>query len=82
MFDSGARVASASEGIVSKRLDRTYGADRCKYWIKIKNRAYPVYDRVKRAVSPPHRPHAALMVAQVPDAYNSTKILSNYPRTF
>jgi len=34
------------EGIVSKRLDRAYGAGRCKYWIKIKNRAHPAYNRV------------------------------------
>jgi bifunctional non-homologous end joining protein LigD len=38
------------EGIVSKRLDRAYGAGRCKYWIKVKNRAYPAYNRVKDAL--------------------------------
>jgi len=31
------------EGIVSKRLDRAYGAGRCNYWIKIKNPAHPAY---------------------------------------
>jgi ATP-dependent DNA ligase len=25
------------EGIVSKHLDRAYGAGRCKYWVKVKN---------------------------------------------
>jgi bifunctional non-homologous end joining protein LigD len=34
------------EGIVSKRLDRAYGAGRCSHWIKIKNRAHPAYNRV------------------------------------
>jgi hypothetical protein len=33
------------EGIVSKQLDRAYGAGRCKYWIKIKNPARPAYFR-------------------------------------
>jgi hypothetical protein len=35
------------EGIVSKRLDRAYGAGRCKYWIKIKNPAHLAYSRVR-----------------------------------
>jgi bifunctional non-homologous end joining protein LigD len=35
------------EGIVSKRLDRAYGAGRCKHWIKIKNPAHPAYSRVR-----------------------------------
>jgi bifunctional non-homologous end joining protein LigD len=35
------------EGIVSKHLDRAYGAGRCKHWIKIKNPAHPAYNRVK-----------------------------------
>jgi bifunctional non-homologous end joining protein LigD len=35
------------EGIVSKRLDRTHGAGRCKHWLKVKNRAHPAYSRVK-----------------------------------
>jgi bifunctional non-homologous end joining protein LigD len=35
------------EGIVSKRLDRVYGAGRCKYWVKIKNPAHPAYSRVR-----------------------------------
>jgi bifunctional non-homologous end joining protein LigD len=35
------------EGIVSKRLDRAYGAGRCKHWLKIKNRAHPAYRRVR-----------------------------------
>jgi ATP-dependent DNA ligase len=34
------------EGIVSKRLDKAYGAGRCKHWLKIKNRAHPAYSRV------------------------------------
>jgi bifunctional non-homologous end joining protein LigD len=39
------------EGIVSKRLDRAYGAGRCKHWVKVKNPAHPAYNRVVRAVS-------------------------------
>jgi bifunctional non-homologous end joining protein LigD len=35
------------EGIVSKHLDRAYGAGRCKHWIKIKN---PAYFRVRDAL--------------------------------
>jgi ATP-dependent DNA ligase len=35
------------EGIVSKHLDRPYGAGRCKHWIKIKNPAHPAYSRVR-----------------------------------
>jgi bifunctional non-homologous end joining protein LigD len=35
------------EGIVSKRLDRTYGAGRCKHWVKVKNPAHPAYSRVR-----------------------------------
>jgi len=35
------------EGIVSKRLDRAYGAGRCRHWIKIKNPAHPAYSRVR-----------------------------------
>jgi bifunctional non-homologous end joining protein LigD len=35
------------EGIVSKQLDRAYGAGRCKHWIKIKNPAHPAYSRVR-----------------------------------
>jgi len=35
------------EGIVSKRLDRAYGAGRCKHWIKIKSPAHPAYSRVR-----------------------------------
>jgi bifunctional non-homologous end joining protein LigD len=38
------------EGIVSKRLDRSYGAGRCKHWIKIKNRAHPAYSRVRDTI--------------------------------
>jgi bifunctional non-homologous end joining protein LigD len=37
------------EGIVSKRLDRAYGVGRCKFWIKVKNRAHPAYSRVRDA---------------------------------
>jgi bifunctional non-homologous end joining protein LigD len=35
------------EGIVSKRLDRPYGAGRCKQWVKVKNPAHPAYSRVR-----------------------------------
>jgi bifunctional non-homologous end joining protein LigD len=35
------------EGIVSKRLDRAYGAGRCRHWIKNKNPAHPAYSRVR-----------------------------------
>jgi bifunctional non-homologous end joining protein LigD len=35
------------EGIVSKHLDRAYGAGRCRHWIKIKNPAHPAYSRVR-----------------------------------
>jgi bifunctional non-homologous end joining protein LigD len=35
------------EGIVSKRLDRAYGAGKCAHWIKIKNPAHPAYSRVR-----------------------------------
>jgi len=39
------------EGIVSKRLDRAYGAGRFKHWLKIKNRAHPAYSRVRDQLS-------------------------------
>jgi hypothetical protein len=29
------------EGIVSKRIDRAYGAGRCKNWMKVKNPSHP-----------------------------------------
>jgi bifunctional non-homologous end joining protein LigD len=35
------------EGIVSKRLDRAYGAGKCRHWLKVKNPAHPAYNRVK-----------------------------------
>jgi len=35
------------EGIVSKHLDRAYGAGRSKYWIRIKDPAHPSYSRVR-----------------------------------
>jgi ATP-dependent DNA ligase len=38
------------EGIVSKRLDRAYGAGRCKHWVKVKNSAHPAYSRVRDAI--------------------------------
>jgi hypothetical protein len=34
------------EGIVSKRLDRAYGAGKCKHWIKVKNPTHPAYSSV------------------------------------
>jgi len=39
------------EGIVSKRLDRAYGADRCAHWLKIKNPVHPAYSRVRVSCS-------------------------------
>jgi bifunctional non-homologous end joining protein LigD len=38
------------EGIVSKRLDRAYGAGRCKHWIKTKNPGHPAYSGVRDAL--------------------------------
>jgi ATP-dependent DNA ligase len=35
------------EGMVSKRADRPYRADRSKDWVKIKNRKHPAYRRVQ-----------------------------------
>jgi bifunctional non-homologous end joining protein LigD len=35
------------EGIVSKRLDRAYGAGRCNHWLKTKNPAHPAYSKVR-----------------------------------
>jgi bifunctional non-homologous end joining protein LigD len=35
------------EGIVSKHLDRAYGAGRHEYWLRVKNRQHPAYSRVK-----------------------------------
>jgi bifunctional non-homologous end joining protein LigD len=35
------------EGIVSKRLDRAYGAGQCRHWVKVKNPAHPAYSRVR-----------------------------------
>jgi ATP-dependent DNA ligase len=35
------------EGIVSKRLDRAYGAGRCKHWLKVKIPAHPAVSRVR-----------------------------------
>jgi bifunctional non-homologous end joining protein LigD len=37
------------EGIVSKHLDRAYGAGRCKHWLKVKNPTHPAYSRVKES---------------------------------
>jgi bifunctional non-homologous end joining protein LigD len=39
------------EGIVSKRLDRAYGAGRCKHWLEVKNPAHPAYSRVGDAMA-------------------------------
>jgi ATP-dependent DNA ligase len=36
------------EGMVSKRLDRAYGAGRCTHWIKVKNRKHPAYSHLLR----------------------------------
>ncbi|WP_346016178.1 DNA ligase [Bradyrhizobium sp. C-145] len=33
------------EGLVSKRRDRPYQSGRCRYWVKVKNRAHPAMDR-------------------------------------
>jgi bifunctional non-homologous end joining protein LigD len=38
------------EDIVSKHLDRAYGAGRCRHWVKIKNTAHPAYSRVAESV--------------------------------
>jgi hypothetical protein len=46
------------EGIVSKHLDRPYGAGRCKHWIKIKNSAHPAYSRVGESIIRSRRQHA------------------------
>jgi bifunctional non-homologous end joining protein LigD len=43
----GAACNMHLEGIVSKHLDRAYGAGRCRHWIKIKNPAHPAYSRVR-----------------------------------
>jgi ATP-dependent DNA ligase len=37
------------EGLVSKRRDRPYQAERSKHWVKVKNRAHPAMSRVKDA---------------------------------
>ena len=37
------------EGLVSKRRDGPYRADRSPDWIKVKNRSHPSLDRVKEA---------------------------------
>jgi bifunctional non-homologous end joining protein LigD len=39
------------EGLVSKRLDRSYRGGRSKDWIKVKNRSHPAIERVKDAFS-------------------------------
>ena len=39
------------EGLVSKRLDRSYRGGRSKDWIKVKNRSHPAIERVKNAFS-------------------------------
>jgi ATP-dependent DNA ligase len=41
----GAACRMGLEGIVSKRRDRRYIADRTKEWIKVKNRAHPAVSR-------------------------------------
>jgi ATP-dependent DNA ligase len=35
------------EGIVSKRIDRAYGARKCAHWIKIKNPAHAADGRAE-----------------------------------
>jgi hypothetical protein len=39
------------EGLVSKRSDRPYRGGRSPHWIKVKNRAHHVFDRVKNSFS-------------------------------
>jgi bifunctional non-homologous end joining protein LigD len=34
------------EGMVSKREDRPYRAERSKDWVKVKNRTHPAMERV------------------------------------
>jgi bifunctional non-homologous end joining protein LigD len=43
----GAACELGLEGIVSKRLDRPYGAGKCAHWIKVKNLEHPAYGRVR-----------------------------------
>jgi bifunctional non-homologous end joining protein LigD len=45
------------EGIVSKRLDRAYGAGRCKHWLKVKSPAHPAYSRVRETYQLARHPH-------------------------
>jgi ATP-dependent DNA ligase len=47
------------EGIVSKRVDRAYGAGRCAHWIKVKNRAPGVRQSHGFVVGLSQRMHAA-----------------------
>jgi bifunctional non-homologous end joining protein LigD len=35
------------EGLVSKRSDRPYRGGRSPHWIKVKNREYPAFERMK-----------------------------------
>jgi bifunctional non-homologous end joining protein LigD len=48
------------EGIVSKHLDRAYGAGRCRHWIKIKNPAHPAYSRVRENILRARRQEATV----------------------
>jgi len=38
------------EGLVSKPRDRPYQGGRSRYWVKVKNRKHPAFDRVKEAL--------------------------------
>jgi bifunctional non-homologous end joining protein LigD len=46
----GVACNTGLEGIVSKRLDRTYDAGKCKHWVKVKNPAHPAYGRVRDSI--------------------------------
>jgi bifunctional non-homologous end joining protein LigD len=35
------------EGLVSKHRERAYRSGRRDYWVKVKNRQYPAYTRVR-----------------------------------
>jgi bifunctional non-homologous end joining protein LigD len=53
----GAACKLGFEGIVSKRLDRAYGAGKTKHWIKVKNPAHPAYGRVRDKLLQSSRSH-------------------------
>ena len=54
------------EGIVSKRLDHSYCAGRCKHWIKVKNPAHPAYgaDTDHKSACLKNRSHSSKSAAE------------------